>query len=544
MPEAPKYVIRNPIIPGFYPDPSICRAGDDYYIANSSFELYPGIPIFHSRDLARWEQICYAMYKENGFHVSANILSGGVMAPTIRFHEGIFYIINCNFADKGNYIVTASDPAGPWSEPHWITDVSDIDCSLFFDDDGKAYLVSPGDDPSEDNGRAFFLTPYDVKNFHAAGERRKIWNSAMRKAWAPEAPHLYHIGDYYYLLTAEGGTEHNHCVMVARSRTIDGFYEGNPCNPVLTHRHLGWEYPIENIGHADLVQTPEGRWYGVCLGVRIIGGQHMNLGRETFLFPVQFERGWPVFCPGEGRVPETLTADFDILPEAGKQEICRDDFDSEKLNLCWSFWGTPYQDFWMTKEGSLVLRCLERPADRPLALLDPVHPDMSEDDNIAFIGRRQRHVSFSFRMKMRFTAYGKEEAGMMIMQASNHQYRFVQRCMDSRQVLDLFLVTTWQKGLPFLPGYESRTASELIARITAPISQDGWMVLCLEAEGQNYAFSAGPDEQHLEPVACGDGKKINPEQIGGMVGTMLGMIASANGEKSTNTAAFDWCELK
>ena len=127
-----KHTIKNPILPGFYPDPSICRVGDDFYMICSSFEMYPGIPVFHSKDLANWEQLGYAMTKENGFHVEANVVAGGVMAPTIRYFDGIYYIINANFGDKGNFIVTATDPAGPWSEPYWLDDVPGIDASLFF----------------------------------------------------------------------------------------------------------------------------------------------------------------------------------------------------------------------------------------------------------------------------------------------------------------------------------------------------------------------------------------------------------------------------
>ena len=536
-----EHKIKNPVIPGFYPDPSICRVGEDYYLACSSFELYPGIPIFHSKDLAHWEQISYAMYKENGFHVNANIFAGGVMAPTLRYHDGTYYIINANFGDKGNFIVAASDPRGPWSEPHWITDVPDIDCSLFFDNDGKVYLVSPGDDETEDNGRAFFLTPYDIKNFRVAGERKKIWNSALRGAWAPESPHIYHIGEYYYLLIAEGGTEHNHSVCVARSRTVDGWYEGNPCNPVLTHRHLGYSYPIENIGHADLVDTPEGNWYAVCLGVRIIEGQHMNLGRETFLCPVRFERDWPVFSPDCGKVEWEYPADPALPWTEGSTEITRDDFDSDKLELCWSFWGTPYQDFWKIEDGCLKLKCLPRALDRPLKPLT-AEPDMSRDDNVSFLGRRQRTVDFTFTAKMDFAPEGKEAAGIIVMQASNHQYRLEKSIVEGRNVLSLVQVTTWQKGLPFMPGYESRTMKKILHQEDV---EDGTLILRLEAKGQDYNFWLGRSEDQIKPFyEHADGKLINPEEVGGMVGTMLGVFATGNGEESNNQAVFDWIELK
>ena len=229
--------LKNPIIPGYYPDPTICRVGDDFYLACSSFEMSPGIPIFHSKDLAHWKQIGNAMTMENGFHMEKNTLVGGVMAPTLRYHNGLFYIINTNFSDKGNYIITAEDPAGPWSEPHWLTDVPGIDASIFFDNDGQAYIMGTGD--VWDNGtgvkeRGIWLAKYDMEKFCMAGEPVTIFNSALRVGSAPEAPHLYHIGDYYYLMIAEGGTEHYHAVMIARSKEIFGFYEGNPANPVMT----------------------------------------------------------------------------------------------------------------------------------------------------------------------------------------------------------------------------------------------------------------------------------------------------------------------
>ena len=534
--------IQNPVIPGFYPDPSVCRVGDDFYLVNSSFELYPGIPVFHSRDLAHWEQISYAMYKENGFHVNANLYAGGVMAPTIRYQDGRYYIINANFGDRGNYIVTAEDPKGPWSEPHWITDVPDIDCSLFFDLDGKAYLISPGNDGSEDNGRAFFLTPYDIREMHVSGERKKIWNSAMRKASAPEAPHLYHIGEYYYLMIAEGGTEHNHSVCIARSRTIDGWYVGNPANPVLTHRHLGYEYPIENIGHADLIDTPQGNWYAVMLGVRIIEGQHMNMGRETFLCPVKWERGWPVFSPGSGKVEESYPADPDLPWTEGRKKTPRDDFDAPALDLCWSFWGTPYEDFWKTEDGCLKLKCLPRPLIRKLMHLDPAHPDMRRDDNVSFLGRRQESRDFSFSVKMTFEPENQETAGIVAMQASNHEFRFELRRTEGKKKLALVQVTTKQKGLPFLPGYESETTEKVLHEEEAG---GNTFILRMQAQGQDFSFFLGSGEEDMHVFyEHADGKLINPEEVGGMVGTMLGMFASGNGKESSNWACFDWAELR
>ena len=533
--------IKNPIIPGFYPDPSICRVGDDFYLACSSFETYPGIPVFHSKDLAHWEQICYAMNMENGYHVNADSGVGGVMAPTIRWHDGTFYIINANFGDKGNFYVSAKDPAGPWSEPHWITDVPDIDCSLFFDHDGSCYLVSPGNDESEDNGRAIFLTPYDIKEGKVRGERKKIWNSALRKAWAPEAPHVYHIGDYYYLMIAEGGTERFHSVVIARCETVDGWYEGYKGNPIMTHRHLGKFFPIDNVGHADLVDTPDGNWYAVMLASRLVDGQHKNFGRETYIVPVTWEDGWPVFSPGTGKVEWEYPADEKLPWTPCEPEPEIDDFDDPKPGLPWVFLGTPYQDFWKIEDSCLKLRCLARPVARELHGFDVKNPDMRQDDCTSFLGRRQRTADFDVTLKMTFTPEGTEAAGLIILQASNHQFRLEKVLAEGRPVIRLVRVTTRQKGLPFLPGYEAHTTETVLEQHKAASET---LVLKLKARGQAYQFYYGPAETALSPLdILADGREINPEEIGGMIGTMVGMFATGNGTDSQKEAAFDYFEM-
>jgi alpha-N-arabinofuranosidase len=219
-----QHVLKNPIIPGFYPDPSICRVGEDFYLVCSSFELCPGIPLFHSKDLANWEQLCYVMTPENGFHVEKNSGVGGVMAPTIRYRKGTFYIINCNFSDRGNFIVTATDPAGPWSEPHWLTDVPGIDASIFFDQDDKCYIMGTGNVWPDGKGgmrQGIWAAEYDIDHFRLAGEPAALWGGAMAGVASPEAPHIYHIGDWYYLLIAEGGTEQYHSATIARSQSVD-----------------------------------------------------------------------------------------------------------------------------------------------------------------------------------------------------------------------------------------------------------------------------------------------------------------------------------
>ena len=300
-----KRTFTNPVLPGFYPDPSICRVGDDYYLVTSTFAYFPGVPIFHSRDLVNWRQIGNVLDRPSQLNLDGADHSGGIYAPTIRYHQGRFYMITTNVTHGGNFLVTAEDPAGPWSDPYWLEDAPGIDPSLFFDDDGKVYYTGNRPNPGgmRYNGDCeIYLQELDLKTMRLTGEVHVLWKGALRKAIWPEGPHIYKVNGYYYLVIAEGGTAHEHAVTVARSEKITGPYIGNPVNPILTHRHLGRDYPIVNVGHGDLVETPNGEWWFVVLASRPYGGYYRNLGRETFLVPVRWENGWPVMSPGEGRV--------------------------------------------------------------------------------------------------------------------------------------------------------------------------------------------------------------------------------------------------
>jgi beta-xylosidase len=538
-----RHIIRNPIIGGFYPDPSICRAGEDFYLVASSFELYPGIPIFHSRDLANWEQIGYVMTKSNGFHVGATSYTGGVMAPTIRYHKGTFYVINTNFADRGNYIVTATDPKGPWSEPHWLSDVPGIDASLFFDDDGKAYIIGTGMIDSPESGkreRGIYLCEFDIENMKTIGQPKAIWNSALRNAASPEAPHIYKRNGWYYLLIAEGGTEHYHSVAVARSRDLFGWYEGNPANPVLTHRHLGFNHPIDNVGHADMVELEDGSWYAVLLGSRIIDGQHKNLGRETYIVPVAWERDWPIFSPGSGKVEWTYPAPLSLPWTVFPPEIAFDDFDSGTLALPWSFWGTPYQDFWSLHDGMLELKLLPRPLVRPLKRIEVrKEPEKVYDDNISLIGRRQRHISYTAAAKMIFEPRTEQEtAGLFVMQACNHMFRVERALTEGKNAIRLVMVTTDVNGYPHMPNFTANTTETTLA---VKEYEGDTVIIKVIADRQDYSIYFGPSEDSLTCLyENADGRLINPEIIGGMVGTLIGMFASSNNTQSGNSACFDW----
>ncbi|MEZ3471098.1 MAG: glycoside hydrolase family 43 protein [Schaedlerella sp.] len=559
-----KKKLINPIIPGFYPDPSICRVGGDYYLACSSFELCPGVPIFHSRDLAHWEQICYAMTPENGFHMERDSGVGGVMAPTLRYHDGLFYIINANFSDKGNYIVTAEDPAGPWSEPHWLDDVPGIDASLFFDDDGQAYIMGTGD--VWDNGtgvkeRGIWLAKYDVEHFHMLGEPVTIFNSALRVGSSPESPHLYHIGEYYYLIIAEGGTEHYHAVMAARSKELFGFYEGNPANPVMTHRHMGFKSPIINVGHADFVELPDGSWYAVMLASRLIEGKCKILGRETFICPVVWERDWPLFSPETGKVeweydaPECLPWEADAHSgelgmvrkdfeekdaHSGGFGVVHEDFDKEELDLCWSFWGRPYHDFYKIENSALHLKCIRQ------SLIEELRPmsfgaEKSEEYDTAFLACRQCSINTTVTCGMKFLPEGQESAGLAIVQAMNHQYHLERAVSQGRQVLRLMLYTADYNVPPYFPGFTSETHREVIAEVPWEAEE---IVLQFGIQGEHFAVRYGETREALKELCVADGERINPEKVGCMTGTMIGMYATGNGEDCETYAEFGWFEMR
>ncbi len=537
-----EHKLHNPILPGFYPDPSICRVGEDFYLVCSSFELCPGIPLFHSRDLQHWEQLCHVMTPENGFHVEKNCGNGGVMAPTIRWHNGTFYLINCNFGDRGNFIVTAKDPAGPWSEPHWLTDVPGIDASIFFDEDGACYIMGTASNWPDGKGglrQGIWAARYDIENFRMAGEPHALWGGAMAGVASPEAPHIYHIGKYYYLLIAEGGTEQYHSATVARSESVFGPYEGCKANPVLTMRHLGQRAAIQNAGHADLIELPDGSWYAVFLASRLIGGESKNLGRETYIVPVRWELDWPLFTPDTGKVeweydfPESLP--WTEVPE----KPLRDDFRSG-LGLDWCFWGRPYEQFWDLTDEGLSLRCL------PQALADPLQPmsmevTHSEENFVSFVARRRLQPHCRFATKLRFAPERAESAGIAVVQAMNHQYHLQLAQKDGGTVLQLLQFTADYALPPYIPGFTSVTKRRLLAEV--PWSEES-IVLEMELCDNEYIFRFGADERQLTELARADGAVINPEKVGCMVGEMLGLFAGGNGENSENRALFAWAEYE
>lgn len=512
----------NPILKGFYPDPSICRVGDDYYLVNSSFEYYPGVPIFHSKDLINWQQIGHVLNRPSQLNLDSVRASGGIYAPTIRYHNGTFYMITTLIGTKegGNFFVTAKSPAGPWSEPQWLPkEATGIDPSLFFDDDGKVYYTGnkkPINQAQVTRYRQIWLQEVDLKNRTFVGERSIILEEgALYNAENAEAPHIYKKEGYYYLIIAEGGTFENHAVTIFRSKNITGPYESNKKNPILTHRHLGLNYPITSTGHADLVDTKDGNWWMVLLGVRKYGGLHYNLGRETFLAKVDWQDGWPIVNLGDGKVlVKQLKPN---LPSFNAQlESLRDDFAADTLYHYWNFLRTPRTDFWSLQKRKGFLR-LNLSKEEITNLVSP-----------AFIGRRQQDTSFQVETAIQFTPKKENElAGLVLMMNNNFNYRCEKIIKEGKHYVQLIK--------------RFKGNDELINQI---LVEKGELIMGIQAKGEDVDFYIRQNGNKQLLAEKADGRILSVVNAGGFTGSYIGVYASSRGIKSSNYADFDWFDYK
>lgn len=290
----------NPILRGMYPDPSVCRVDGTYYLVTSTFEYLPGLPIHASTDLETWTLVGHAATDQFDFSGVGD--SRGMFAPTIRFHDGLFYIACTLMRDDGqNFYVTATDAAGPWSSPTFLPDARGIDPSLFFDADGRAWCIGCREvvPQSFDGETEIWMRELDLERGELVGPESIIFTRTMYRAVWAEGPHIYERDGWFYLVTAEGGTAFEHSVMVARSRDLAGPYLPSRINPIITHRHLAHGAEVQYVGHADMFEGDDGQWWAVMLAVRPIDGHHV-LGRETHLARVTWEDGWPVVNAGTG----------------------------------------------------------------------------------------------------------------------------------------------------------------------------------------------------------------------------------------------------
>ena len=362
-----------PLLSGTYPDPSICRVGDDFYLVTSTFEYFPGLPVFHSTNLRDWTQIGHVIDRVDQLDLSGVASSRGLYAPTIRHHEGVFYLV-CTLVEgtgpSGNFVMTATDAAGPWSDPHWLTDAEGFDPSLLFHE-GRCWYVGTRlrESPDWHDQTDVWLRELSLDTLTLIGDEHVLWHGAVEGAVWSEGPHIYPHDGWFYLVASEGGTEEHHAISVARSRDVTGPYEGNRANPVFTHRTLGIEHPITGVGHPDLVEAPDGQWWAVLLGQRPRGGYHANLGRETFAVPVDWQLGWPVFAAGVGQL-----ASVEGRRHLGAGRVLS--------GLDWNQVRTAASDFFDISDATITLR--------------PTGASLGDAATPAFVAVRQRHHALSF----------------------------------------------------------------------------------------------------------------------------------------------------
>ncbi len=402
---------RNPILPGFHPDPSIARVGDDFYLVTSTFGWFPGLPVYHSRDLVNWALIGHAIDRPGMVDFTdMGIVTDALYAPAIAHHDGTFYIFNTCVRCGGNFYVTATDPAGPWSDPVWL-DFEGIDPSLFVDDDGRGWLVNnglPEGEPKYEGHRAIWAQEFDIATGRLTGPRTMLVDGGVRPEdepiWA-EGPHIYKVDGWYYLMPAEGGTAEDHSQTIYRSRNPDGPYEAGAFNPILTQRDLPGDRPdrVEATGHADLVRLDDGTWWGVFLATRPFEDQLTLLGRETWLLPVRWVDGWPRFLEPGQAVP--MTAARPDLPPFRGDEWGRwtERFDAPALSPEWIAMRNPQAVQWYAVDRDRGGLQLVAGADAASSRGQP-----------SFLGRRMRHPSAEWTARLSFEPESRGDlAGLM-----------------------------------------------------------------------------------------------------------------------------------
>lgn len=526
----------NPILAGFYPDPSICRADDDYYIVNSSFAYYPGLPIFHSKDLVSWRLIGHALDRPEQLPLIGAGVSRGLFAPAISYYKGRFYIV-CTLIDRGgNFVITADNPAGPWSNPTYIKEVNGIDPSLFFDaSTDKAYLVYNSEPPGRKslwNGhRTIRMYEFDYNNKKVVGEEKLLVNGGVDTAKHPvwiEAPHIYKIKDWYYLMCAEGGTAYNHSEVVFRSQSPEGPFQPWDKNPILTQRHLDRSRPnpVTTAGHADLVQAKNGNWYAVYLACRPYEGDLYNIGRETYMNPVSWtDDGWPVILPGN----EAIRFRYPLPMPVGNQKqvnnftgnyTFRDDFNKATPDMRFTFLRTVTDKWYNTTESKGWLSLQLRPET------------VGGRRNPSFVGFRQAHHQAEATTRLRFTpAAANEKAGLVIFQNEQTFYYLCKSTSEGKPVVQLYQATKDSLNM------------NLLAEQGLPA---GTTDLHLRISPRNgiYALSYSLNGKSWVPLRDVDGTILSTAKAGGFVGSVFGLYATSLGKPAATQAQFDWFQYR
>ncbi len=486
---------NNPIVRGFYPDPSVCEAKGKYYMVCSSFHYFPGVPLFESDDLVNWKQIGHCLTRKSQVNLEKAGSSAGVYAPCIRYYEGRFYMVTTNTSTAQNFYIWTDDIYGEWSDPV-IVDQDGIDPSLYFEE-GHCYFMSNGTDASGVSG--IIQCEVEIESGKKLSPGKSIWQGSGGRYL--EGPHLYKIDDYYYLVAAEGGTEFGHMVTYARSREKFGPFEDYPANPVLTNRNLGG-YIIQGVGHGDLVKAPDGRYWFLHLGFRQTGkwSPFHHLGREVFITPVQFDSlGW--FQAG---FHGTTTEVVELLHVKTKQNRKKtENFANTDQTLDWCYLRHPkLENYNMSKD------CLR---------LTGTKVTLNDIDTPTFLGLRQKDFSVYLSCDVTLDS---GEAGITFFMDENHHYDLA----IIREEDEYYAITRLCIGNIKMVKEKHRLSLENKVRFL------------VDSDSQQYRFFLQENENKI-PMGTGLSRYLSSEVATGFTGVIIGLYAVAATE--SNTAEFE-----
>jgi xylan 1,4-beta-xylosidase len=519
--------IQNPVLRGFFPDPSICRVGDDYYIANSTFEWFPGVTLSHSRDLVNWRLVGQALTRSSQLDMRGDPNSGGIWAPCLTHADGLFWLVYTDvrgwtgsFKDVRNFLVTSPSIEGPWSEPVFMDGVG-FDASLFHDDDGRKWFVQMIWDhrPGRNQFGGIVVQEYDAKARKLVGPRTRIFGGT--ELGLVEGPHLLKKDGFYYLTCAEGGTFTTHAETVARSRTLTGQYEAMPGNPLISSITDATN-PIQSAGHGCLVETPAGDWYLAHLGRRPIVNGRSVLGRETSIQKIVWDKdGWPRLA--QGGVLPAVEVPGPGLPEQKWPAIPdRDDFDEKTLDPQWQSLRLPA----MPDNASVT----ERPGWLRLKGRESI---VSRFDQ-TLIARRQTafHVVASTCFEFAPESYQQMAGLVAFYSTDNFYYLFVTRADHAKLALGLMACERGNISYPVEKEFDVSHQERVYLRVEIDMAR---LRFYRSADGKEWFPVAGEydasilSDEHAMPI--------------GFTGNFVGM-ACQDISGSGKAADFDWFEYR
>ncbi len=521
--------IQNPILTGFYPDPSIVKVGPDYYSVHSTFSYFPGLPIMHSRDLKNWKQIGNAIDRPSQMDFMGERMSRGLFAPSITYYKGLYYLTCTDIDNDGNFVVTATNPAGPWSDPVKIPEVRGIDPSIFFiESTDKAYVIfnsdAPDNKPIYPGHRTVRMYEFDYRNLKAVGEQKILINGGVDISKKPvwiEGPHIIEKDGWYILYCAEGGTSVNHSQVALRSKDIWGPYVPYDKNPILTQRDLPADrlHPVTSAGHAQIVQGPDGKDYSIFLAVRPYEGDYYNTGRETFLAPVEWRDGWPIINPYHKEIQYSQTFGYKEIKLKGAMP--------QNGNFAYTTKFDKGLDY-----SLMHLRTIDKNSfstSKKLGLTLKLKPaTISERGNPSFVAKRQQHMYSTAETELNFNPKAEnEKAGLVIYQDETHFY---------------FLAKSLKDGQPQVELYKSvhRKPEEIELINTVPVG-NGKLNLRITSRADKCDFEISENGKEYKSIAADqDGKHLSTKVSGGFIGNVYAMYATSNGKESNNQASFKY----